>query len=46
MESKSDLSLLAFETDNPNGYGRLITSDNLKVTEIIEDKEANKNQKN
>ena len=45
MESKSDLSLLAFETDNPNGYGRLITSDNLKVTEIIEDKEANKNQK-
>ena len=40
------ISILGFETDNPNGYGRIITNQNNQVLEIIEDRDANDEIKN
>lgn len=39
-ENSTDLTLLAFKADNPEGYGRVVT-DGKKVKEIVEEKDAN-----
>jgi UDP-N-acetylglucosamine diphosphorylase/glucosamine-1-phosphate N-acetyltransferase len=40
-----DISLLAVELENPEGYGRVLQDDNGQVYEIIEEKDANSKQK-
>ena len=45
IENGCKISILGFETDRPNGYGRIITNQNNQVLEIIEDREANEEVK-
>ena len=40
-----DISLLAVELENPDGYGRILRDDNGQVYGIIEEKDANSGQK-
>jgi len=44
-KTKNDLCVLGFRTDDPNGYGRLITDANGQLETIIEDRDADKDQK-
>ena len=41
----ADLTLLGFNIDNPKNYGRLIIDNETIVSEIVEEKEATKEQK-
>ncbi len=45
LEEEADVSLSVFETKNPFGYGRIIL-ENGEISEIVEEKDANENQKN
>lgn len=45
INSGADLCIVGFNAKNPNGYGRVVSSDHNKVIEIIEDKDANDQQK-
>lgn len=45
LEEEADISLSVFETKNPFGYGRIIL-ENGEISEIVEEKDANENQKN
>jgi bifunctional UDP-N-acetylglucosamine pyrophosphorylase/glucosamine-1-phosphate N-acetyltransferase len=43
--SKTGLSVLGMECDDPSGYGRLITDENNFVTEIVEHKDCEEDQR-
>lgn len=43
-KKKSHISLLTAHTENPDGYGRIVRK-NKKITKIIEDRNANSDQK-
>ncbi|MDX1949760.1 MAG: bifunctional UDP-N-acetylglucosamine diphosphorylase/glucosamine-1-phosphate N-acetyltransferase GlmU [Rickettsiales bacterium] len=45
ISDNTAICILGFEASNPSGYGRLISTSNNKVLEIIEEKEANLEQK-
>ncbi|HEY8964449.1 MAG TPA: bifunctional UDP-N-acetylglucosamine diphosphorylase/glucosamine-1-phosphate N-acetyltransferase GlmU [Alphaproteobacteria bacterium] len=45
-EAETGMSVLGFTPMDPTGYGRLITDDDLFVTEIIEERDASAGQKN
>lgn len=40
-----DLCIIGFNSNNPKGYGRIISDEQNKISEIIEDKEATLKQK-
>lgn len=40
-----DITVLTSEVDNPKGYGRILRDDEGKVIGIVEEKDANSNQK-
>lgn len=41
VQGGADIAILAFETDHPHGYGRVILNDNGLVAAIREEKDAN-----
>ncbi|MCL4146647.1 UNVERIFIED_CONTAM: hypothetical protein GTU68_011705 [Idotea baltica] len=43
--SDASLSVLTTKLDNPTGYGRIIRDKNSKISAIVEQKDANENQK-
>lgn len=45
VKTKRDISLLAVEKDNPKGYGRVLYDDKDHVSKIVEEADANKEQK-
>ncbi len=45
VKTKRDISLLAVEKDNPKGYGRVLYDDKDNVSKIVEEADANKEQK-
>ena len=45
VKTKRDISLLAVEKDNPKGYGRVLYDDRDHVSKIVEEADANKEQK-
>lgn len=45
VKTKRDISLLAVEKDNPRGYGRVLYDDRDHVLKIVEEADANKEQK-
>ena len=45
IETGTDVCLLAFTTDDPTGYGRIISSGEGRVEAVIEDKDASDSQK-
>jgi UDP-N-acetylglucosamine diphosphorylase/glucosamine-1-phosphate N-acetyltransferase len=45
VKKKRDISLLAVEKNNPKGYGRVLYDDKDHVTKIVEEADANKEQK-
>ena len=45
VKTKRDISLLAVEKDNPKGYGRVLYDDKDHVAKIVEEADANKEQK-
>lgn len=45
VQAGRDLSLLAVDVDNPQGYGRVIFDENRIVSQIIEEADATENQK-
>ena len=45
IKSGSDICVLGFTAENPNGYGRLVTSSNGSLQSIIEDSEASTSEK-
>ncbi len=45
IENGCKISILGFETDSPNGYGRIITNQSNQVLEIIEDRDASEEVK-
>lgn len=45
VEAKRDLSLLAVEVENPEGYGRILLDENRQVYGIIEEADASDEQK-
>jgi bifunctional N-acetylglucosamine-1-phosphate-uridyltransferase/glucosamine-1-phosphate-acetyltransferase GlmU-like protein len=45
VKAKRDLSLLAVEIDNPEGYGRILLDENRQVYGIIEEADASDEQK-
>lgn len=42
---ESELSFISVKTDNPAGYGRVVRSADKKVLKIVEEKDANENEK-
>ena len=42
---KSDAALSVFRAKNPKGYGRVITNSNNGILKIVEEKDANENEK-
>ena len=44
-KAKRDVSLLAVEKDNPKGYGRVLYDNKDHVSKIVEEADANKEQK-
>ena len=42
---KGSLAILTFNKDNPEGYGRIVRGQRNQVTAIIEEKDANKEQR-
>ena len=45
LNARRDISLLAVELNNPFGYGRILLDDNRQITAIIEEADANPDQK-
>ena len=45
LQQKRALSLLAVETDNPSGYGRLKIDKRRKLAKIVEEKDASEEEK-
>ena len=45
IKDGSDLCIIGFNSNNPKGYGRIISDGQNKISEIIEDKEATTKQK-
>ena len=45
LRARRDVSLLAVEMDNPSGYGRVLLDDNRQISAIIEEADANADQK-
>jgi len=45
VQAKRDISLLSVEKDNPKGYGRVLYDDKDHVSKIVEEADANKEQK-
>jgi len=45
VKTKRDVSLLAVEKDNPKGYGRVLYNHKDHVSKIVEEVDANKEQK-
>ena len=45
IDRGADLCVVGFDANNPDGYGRVVSKDNNRVVEIIEDKDANNQQK-
>lgn len=45
VQTESDIMVMAFERDNPDGYGRVVLDDNGFVSKIIECKIANAAEK-
>lgn len=45
LKARRDVSLLAVEMDNPFGYGRILLDDNKQISAIIEEADANADQK-
>ena len=45
LRARRDVSLLAVEMDNPSGYGRILLDDNRQISAIIEEADANADQK-
>jgi UDP-N-acetylglucosamine diphosphorylase/glucosamine-1-phosphate N-acetyltransferase len=45
LETRRDVSLLAVEMENPFGYGRILLDDNRQISAIIEEADANAEQK-
>lgn len=45
VKTKRDVSLLAVEKDNPKGYGRVLYDDKDHVSKIVEEADANKEQR-
>lgn len=41
----SELSFISVKTDNPTGYGRVVRGADKKVLKIVEEKDANENEK-
>jgi bifunctional UDP-N-acetylglucosamine pyrophosphorylase/glucosamine-1-phosphate N-acetyltransferase len=41
----SELSFISVKTDNPTGYGRVVRGADRKVLKIVEEKDANENEK-
>jgi bifunctional UDP-N-acetylglucosamine pyrophosphorylase/glucosamine-1-phosphate N-acetyltransferase len=42
---ESELSFISVKTDNPTGYGRVVRGADKKVLKIVEEKDANENEK-
>jgi len=45
IKGGSDLCIISFNSSNPKGYGRIISDNQNKISEIIEEKEATAMQK-
>ena len=45
IKNGSDTNIVAFHSSHPEGYGRIISTDTKRVTEIVEDKNTNTKQK-
>ncbi|RZB34393.1 MAG: bifunctional UDP-N-acetylglucosamine pyrophosphorylase / Glucosamine-1-phosphate N-acetyltransferase [Desulfobacteraceae bacterium Eth-SRB1] len=45
IRKKRDVTLLAVEVDNPEGYGRVLFDKNMDVFEIVEEADASEEQK-
>lgn len=45
LMEKRDISLLAVQTDEPKGYGRILTDKNMNLTGIVEEADATEAQK-
>ena len=45
IDSTTNVAVLGFETDNPHGYGRLVTDHSGHLTRIVEDKDANERER-
>jgi bifunctional UDP-N-acetylglucosamine pyrophosphorylase/glucosamine-1-phosphate N-acetyltransferase len=45
IEKSKSIAVLGFETSNPHGYGRLITDSSGHLLRIVEEKDANDNEK-
>jgi len=45
LTAKRDISLLAVRIDDPAGYGRILTDENMNLTGIVEEADATEEQK-
>ncbi len=45
LKARREVSLLAVESDNPHGYGRVLLDDNQQISAIIEEADASAEQK-
>jgi bifunctional UDP-N-acetylglucosamine pyrophosphorylase/glucosamine-1-phosphate N-acetyltransferase/UDP-N-acetylglucosamine pyrophosphorylase len=46
LKNRHDISLLAVNTDNPAGYGRILMNKNMQLAGIVEERDATAEQKN
>jgi UDP-N-acetylglucosamine diphosphorylase/glucosamine-1-phosphate N-acetyltransferase len=46
LDLKNELTVLAVNMDNPKGYGRILLSENQRVTGIVEEADATEHQRN
>jgi len=45
IKAERDISLLTVEVNDPKGYGRVIFDDNMNLSQIVEDADADEDQK-
>ncbi len=45
IKKEADITVLVMEPDSPYGYGRIITDKNDNITKIVEEKDANEEEK-